>query len=167
MKNYVLSFALAISCPLILCAASSDNLHDAIEASDVPAVKKFLKRAVPLDKRTKKALLEAAEDAVDARKEGIGIFRSRRDLCKLVGGLTLQATGIVFGVAAGIGFTKKQNQEAIAAAGLGLLTYGSGLYLGFSGFFCQTAKARYAAARKIMDEIKRAEDSEPTEQCKA
>ncbi len=167
MKTYALSLILVISCPLILCASSSDNLHDAIEASDVPAVKKFLKRAVPLDKRTKKNLLEAAEDAADARKQGIGIFRSRRDLCKLIGGLTLQTIGIVFGVAAGYGFIRKQTKEAITATGIGLLTYGSGLYLGFSGFFCQAAKARYAAARKIMDEIKRAEDAESAEQRKA
>ncbi len=161
--NYVLLTGLMLLVQMPLCIASIETIDEAIEASDMNAFKKFLRRAGVVEKRDKKHLLEIAEDVVDMRKENVSLFKSRWDALKAIGGTTLGLVGAFATYKGGMAIYKRKVIRTVSIP-FTTVTAGAtcyGFYEALRGFTCQTAKKRLVAAQKMVKEIERLEVEQP------
>ncbi len=179
MKKVITLAVLTLSSQAWMQAADIDKLHDAIEVADVAAVKKALRRMGPLDPKEKKRLLETAEDILDERESHLSLLKSPWDLTKLVAGSVIGTSALFYvrkkwaqaarraGVSRqsyGRGYSKvtivgepEPSERPWLTLGLGLPVAAAGFYSAAKGFTCSAAKARADVARKVLDEIKKAE----------
>lgn len=159
MKNYLLLLLLSgMLLSQSLQAINMNKVHDAIEASDLVAVKKLLQRSGGLQPVEQKDLLEAAQDMVDVRKAKVSLFKSNWDLFKLFGGGLLGATGLLFTVVGVVECVKHENYKLGLPMSLaGGVASSFGFYKAFRGLLCATAHERLAQAKKILEELRRTE----------
>lgn len=158
MKKHIFLLILLTYVQLAGAASSkTDKVVDAIEVLDLALVKRALKRIESFDARMKKELLGEAEDKVDTCKQNLSIFKSRTDSVKLVCGSLVGVAGLI-GTLGGLYGAVMENATSgypIALISGGVAGYS--FYKAFCGLYCETAYARLAVARKILDEIKKIE----------
>lgn len=147
------------------CASYKEKMDAAIKSSDLPMVKKMIKRYGELDPALKQEYVEDAEDLWEERKKKVSLANPW-DLSKFLGGLVI--TGVMATVMTSDDVNRNGGRRRDpATAGVRFLSLVGacyGVYLTARGFSCSYAKERVAEARKIYDEIKKAQEKQSAEQ---
>lgn len=162
MKKLFLGIVVLLSPSFIECISRKDKMDAAIKGSDLAMVKKMLKRYGELELSEKQEFLEDAEDLWEARKKKISLSNPW-DLSKFVGGLIIAPVMFV-----SMALSNKQairsrryGENAVPAHIVSVLsTVGAcyGLYLATQGYMCSVSEERASLARKVYDEIKKAQE---------
>lgn len=166
MKNYIPIVLALVALTVTIQAVEKGRLLTAIQNSDMPSVKKFLRRlGSVLDAADRKECFEAAEDVLDDREAHVSLLHSRSDAVQFMAGSCVGLLAMIVGIDFFLEYkhckevgrnpiiARNYRIAALVSSGISLYSF----YKAYRGMLCSDAKELVAAARQVFEECKKAQ----------